>query len=978
MNRHFRVRSVGRDSSPKRPLRGAASARWRPSSLLRRLAAEEDGSAIVFTLGVFLFLFVLVLSVYSVGETIRRKEELQNACDAAAYSAAEVQADVLSRMAVLNRAMAWTYVQTSKMQMDYITYKWLRRVRDCFRDDKRHNVDQDEKWEFGTPEMGYRHLSKDFQDYNGTWMSIHFSCHDHIHDDPSKAQAHYIGLGPNNEGGLNTVGQVVGGLSGGAVGAADKHWIRINGFDENKKCLRYNEGTGDLDLVENGSPTKRNLVESLGASFGGNVVNLGNAIANGKKTVDFCNAMLVAAGNPETMGNAMRAAARAALLANMPRRPDGTLDPKAVSDYAYTIVPGVSAEAAPYPAGAAKGYFDPLRNCEEDEMRFLAMANGLAADDGTAVLGTDVKLRDFFRSAGVENGDLAAGLDQWFVRCDPDEFRKDKVGVQRHFVPPPGGIQRCYKTANYVEGRTKEGILRGNYCFDGGARKTPQTPDDFECMPPGTSALYLMNATQPPPPGPSWRRALIYARLLPRVWQEHSRVLSMENSARSRLRLLYEQTPYRLFSVFARYVNPSCVNLRGRFVDKCANVSETIGLVAEYEWASAYWFCCWFEFKRHPQMGGSLIPLNSAHRPLCVHIPLPSAVFGGWDSWSSYGSSPEAIARKQDEMYRSSGKKDPQISKQVSGWSRNDYRRTFIGPDAEEVYECKFPLQSNGANMGAKGYVRIYGDDREIVDECYVGPKCMPWLLNRRFFNGAGTTVVAVARRQRNVFDRLFGDDGIFDAFTPDRRDGKGKSVSMPNVVAISAARAAWAPRSGKGIGNGPDSVNNPEYGVWGGKWGRHYELRYDSVTDGVEGNFKPELHPDFPNAEAVARQSRVGCVCGDGKTGSRLARQWNLCQTDWDAVLLPVRHALANPGRDYDSGDDPDAVSTWSHPSDGSGRDPQAELVHKTLAEIGWLRFSENGGDEREPETFESVFLAPQGMEESDAYRLFKKRMIH
>ena len=38
---------------------------------------------------------------------------------------ATVQADGLSRMACVNRAMSWTYVQMSNRQMDYITYRWL-------------------------------------------------------------------------------------------------------------------------------------------------------------------------------------------------------------------------------------------------------------------------------------------------------------------------------------------------------------------------------------------------------------------------------------------------------------------------------------------------------------------------------------------------------------------------------------------------------------------------------------------------------------------------------------------------------------------------------------------------------------------------------------------------------------------------------------------------------------------------------------
>lgn len=93
-----------------------------------RLYRDEDGAVLAVTVLSFLLLFVMSFAVYAVGETIRQRIELQNAADAAAYSAAVVQADTLSRVAVINRAMAWTYVQLGRMNMDYIVDKWLERV----------------------------------------------------------------------------------------------------------------------------------------------------------------------------------------------------------------------------------------------------------------------------------------------------------------------------------------------------------------------------------------------------------------------------------------------------------------------------------------------------------------------------------------------------------------------------------------------------------------------------------------------------------------------------------------------------------------------------------------------------------------------------------------------------------------------------------------------------------------------------------
>ena len=103
---------------------------------LGSLKSDNDGFVVMLTLSLFLLLFVFCSSIYAVGETIRQKIRLQNACDAAAYSAAVVQADGLSRMATVNQAMAWSYVQMTNHQMDYITYRWLKLSVQRYDEDK--------------------------------------------------------------------------------------------------------------------------------------------------------------------------------------------------------------------------------------------------------------------------------------------------------------------------------------------------------------------------------------------------------------------------------------------------------------------------------------------------------------------------------------------------------------------------------------------------------------------------------------------------------------------------------------------------------------------------------------------------------------------------------------------------------------------------------------------------------------------------
>jgi len=90
-----------------------------------RLWRDDSGVVLAVTMIVFLAMFMMACAVYAIGETVRQRVEVQNGADAGAYSAAIVQADTLSRVAAINRAMAWTYVQMVRMEMDYIVDKWL-------------------------------------------------------------------------------------------------------------------------------------------------------------------------------------------------------------------------------------------------------------------------------------------------------------------------------------------------------------------------------------------------------------------------------------------------------------------------------------------------------------------------------------------------------------------------------------------------------------------------------------------------------------------------------------------------------------------------------------------------------------------------------------------------------------------------------------------------------------------------------------
>lgn len=93
-----------------------------------KLVRGDDGVALVVTLALFMFLYVSCAGVYTVGRAVKDRIILQNAVDAAAYSAAVVQADYLSRIATINKAMAWNYVQFLKSQRKWIALRLMLEI----------------------------------------------------------------------------------------------------------------------------------------------------------------------------------------------------------------------------------------------------------------------------------------------------------------------------------------------------------------------------------------------------------------------------------------------------------------------------------------------------------------------------------------------------------------------------------------------------------------------------------------------------------------------------------------------------------------------------------------------------------------------------------------------------------------------------------------------------------------------------------
>lgn len=294
--------------------------------VLKRLKDDESGVAVMLTLSVVLLLFVLVSGVYSVGETIREKLELQNACDSAAYSAAVVQADGLSRMAMVNRALSWTYVQLTNMQMEYITQRWLKLVVKRFKEDS----DNCKDW-----------ASKPY--YSFCWSDCG-KCKD------------WFSQGGNGW---------FCGVQGAVPSLRRNGYVKINGtpwpWTHIKDIVNASESMASA--YEIAIPKMKDLIRTLNGLYG--IVNI-------------------------QMQSAIDGTIAATLYANLPRTADGQVDTVLGRDYHWRRWAYASNDPYPESeADVVAGVFDPLYNTESDEREFLSMADGDVHDDMLSYFQTD-------------------------------------------------------------------------------------------------------------------------------------------------------------------------------------------------------------------------------------------------------------------------------------------------------------------------------------------------------------------------------------------------------------------------------------------------------------------------------------------------------------------------------------------------------------------------------------------------------------
>ena len=223
---------------------------------------------------------------------------------------------------------------------------------------------------------------------------------------------------------------------------------------------------------------------------------------------------------------------------------------------------------------------------------------------------------------------------------------------------------------------------------------------------------------------------------------------------------------------------------------------------------------------------------------------------------------------------------------------RDEYESCASFPDGTFIY-----AKGSDSRAGLiRGHARIYGDDKEIFDNRYVGAKCKPWILNERFFNGEGTIIVGAAKKFANPFSQLIGFLGNEKAIADyDKSVLSAFKIPRGNYMwTMSAARAAVRHRRRNGKFDKE----------------RMYQVTYDPTPDAVTLYYhaaKPVLYnhqeAEWCSAAAGFKTDDEleeeygkplvwdGCVCRSENAG-RFRDIWNLCESDWDATLLPLRYS--------------------------------------------------------------------------------------
>ncbi|MBR0458895.1 MAG: hypothetical protein IJJ26_06635 [Victivallales bacterium] len=925
------------------------------------LGRDDSGAVLVITLAMFFFLFMLVSGVYAIGESVRSRIELQNACDAAAYSAAVVQADGLSRIATVNRAMAWTYVQMVKRQMDYITYRWLKLTYKQFKEDR----DNAEDWFFHLLPCDKHHDRKG----TGWWCGqgsgngmdiIRLNYRMNIKKDDLKKTLDKMdsamgdGKGASNSkddssGGGSSSGSGNSGNSGNVsnsmFGEADQMFginplnpVKTEVYDKITKMTAagQNVGAAEVEQIYKDIFT-RSFPEP--PMYIPDPMRKKQMILNPKWTMWNEQFRLFVSGNKinvndyicKICGRAIRGNDHSACMQHMMDQANEKAQAGASQEPPESPDQPTKAPVSKYKWG------NKLAEQIKNDKKSIEMMNlALDAISMNMALGMREAARNVLEFNLPRNRDDEVSDDFYYTIHIPTG--SNPYGASQSGDASLAGIfSPVYNTEEfetlflnmmdgevhdslleYFTGTKSSGILGTLF---GGGNKAGGLDQWFIRTYPNET--YKNNEKHIEPTSQSY-----YAEGISRSYKNANRKEGRGALGHNRANHVMSigdnlgvgggSDMFGLMNIFSSILDslkqqvdlaPSCINRRTRFPEMCDKIDDSVALVSQYRWCSAKWFCFFTIY---------LFGIEW-HHPFFPKF---------WCGDHGYGFI--WIGDELDALFN-------------GGKARKDYRNCFMGFDDTFIF---------------KGHARIYGDDRDLVDENYTGTPARPWLLNEKFFGGDGTITVGLARRQRNPWQRIISWLHAYDYNSPNLSSG---IFSLFNVNAdnyqwtVSTARAAYRRRT-DGVGSTSSDSGGHLPLVWetagegplglhlggGQEGGTSAASWHDSHATGYDMKFDASAWPNAlkinyaSGASGDLKKLRVGCVCGRGDNHSRLEHAWNLGTTDWDATLLPVRYAKGHLAK-YESWKESGA--SWSA-SNGEG-----SSVFGLLGGLKWSGFGENTG---------------------------------
>lgn len=701
---------------------------------LRDLAHGEDGAALVTTLAMFFFMFVTVAALYSFGAAVRERIQLQNACDAAAYSAAVVQADTLSRIATLNRQMAWTYVQMTRRQLDYIIMKLLDRACAHFESDADEAEDYAHSgiltcghhkgflggWYIGASTLPSTARQMQINGLSGAFLpSIPVLGHKFNLGGtatPTEIRVVINEAGIGNAADILASGDPVGvsGLSQGLVPSvaavvSEFTWASADPLDADTLA-------SDLKTLASISRIGAACASSDKSYLGGQVTlylnQLRTQILSDRLSVATLN--LAERKLAREMPKKIATTVLEVLKANLPEKERGDILYRVIQEEHPLAFETLNIED---PTGMLEpGYFGNLHNNHNDERRFLDWA-GYGRSDKVC------KIYRKTRSPIDLDALTAGGTDQWFVRGNGEQRTEGMIG-----------FQRCYKH-----------------------------------------------------------------------WDE-----------------FMDDAPHN------PYV-PSCFN-----TEHLHESPQTVGLYCEWQWWADMWTCPYVWF----------LPPTRIHIPLMTWglfnsncnftdgegMDLMAVVTAklDWlahlgDVFSFFGSAVGGVGscKNQDDDGKIADQPEQKKNCSMKDYGDGCVRALEIPPNS-----ARFPTPFTQ-------YERIYGDDKHLYNDAYVGECAKPLVLRQSYFGRNGTIAVGVARKTRNPWLKVMFDvGGLYSIFTP----------KVKWNWAFAAAKAGY---------RDPDA-----------------------------------------EADANDRRYRIAWDLSHTDSGSSGKKYWNLVQDDWDAVMVPVRQA--------------------------------------------------------------------------------------